>query len=123
MGVDVRQDGHKRSVFQLIGAGVSDDMLRTVSSSYARLATATREQLKNDALYAQYADRQQRDAAALQQSELEAIDPRLDFNAVSGLSNELSAKLHQLRPKTIAEAAKLEGMTPAALLDHERCFT
>jgi tRNA uridine 5-carboxymethylaminomethyl modification enzyme len=52
----------------------------------------------------------------MQRDELIAIPPSLNFNEIEGLSNELSSKLERIRPTTIAQAARVEGMTPAAIM-------
>ncbi|MCV6596745.1 MAG: tRNA uridine-5-carboxymethylaminomethyl(34) synthesis enzyme MnmG, partial [Mangrovicoccus sp.] len=72
-------------------------------------------QLGCDALYAQYMDRQSRDAEALKRQEHQIIPSDFDFRALKGLSNEIVAKFEAHRPGSLAQAAKIEGMTPAAL--------
>ncbi|SCY26033.1 tRNA uridine-5-carboxymethylaminomethyl(34) synthesis enzyme MnmG [Paracoccus tibetensis] len=115
-GVDVRLDGQRRSVFQLLGmADLAEDVVERISDSYRQVPQETRTQLRNDATYAQFTDRQSRDVAELQRSEAEELHPEVDFEGVSGLSKELAGKLRLARPRTLADAAKIEGMTPAAL--------
>jgi tRNA uridine 5-carboxymethylaminomethyl modification enzyme len=60
-------------------------------------------------------DRQDRDAAALQRDEAVTIPDGFAYAELGGLSNELKAKLERQRPATLAQAAQVEGMTPAAL--------
>ena len=76
---------------------------------------ATLDLVRNDALYAQFTDRQQRDAADLRRHENWVLPDELDYSDVKGLSRELQIKLSALRPATLAQAAAIEGMTPAAL--------
>lgn len=115
-GLDVRQDGQKRSMFQLLSLpGVAVEHLSTLSKHMKTIPSHTLAQLKNDSLYSQYVERQRRDADALRDSERQELAADLDLRAISGLSNELKLKLEQARPKTLAEAARIEGMTPAAL--------
>ena len=76
----------------------------------------TRTQVWRDALYAQYLDRQRADADTLQRNEQVEIPQSLEFIGLSGLSNELATKLQRKRPANLAEAERMEGMTPAALL-------
>ncbi|MFN6952700.1 MAG: tRNA uridine-5-carboxymethylaminomethyl(34) synthesis enzyme MnmG, partial [Albidovulum sp.] len=67
------------------------------------------------ATYASFLDRQQADAEAMRREEAHAIPDGFDYSALSGLSNELKAKLDRVRPQSLAAAARIEGMTPAAL--------
>lgn len=75
-----------------------------------------RDQLKRDALYAQYIERQQKDVDALSRDEERVIPDWMDYTAIEGLSKELAGKLSFTRPATLAHASRIDGMTPAALL-------
>jgi len=67
-------------------------------------------------VYAAYLRRQESQIAALRSDEARAIPTELDYGQISGLSRELATKLSVARPKTIAQAARIDGMTPAALV-------
>lgn len=69
-----------------------------------------------DAQYAAYVRRQSDDVAALKRDEAEAIPPDFPYATLPSLSNEVRAKLERLRPATLAEAARMDGMTPSGLL-------
>lgn len=115
-GVHVRQDGTRRSLFTLLGMSDIDlRELRKLSPVMDEIAPETFEQLKNDALYAQYAHRQARDADIIRQDEAVLLPSSINYDTISGLSGELRSKLSQLRPQTLSAAARIEGMTPAAL--------
>lgn len=73
-------------------------------------------QLSRDALYLHYLDRQDRDAEALKRDEAYEIPGNFDYSALSGLSGELKQKLMRSRPASIAQASRIEGITPAALV-------
>jgi tRNA uridine 5-carboxymethylaminomethyl modification enzyme len=73
------------------------------------------ERLETEARYAVYLQRQQADAAVLKREEARTIPADLDFSGVPGLSNELKQKIAARRPASLAEAGRIEGMTPAAL--------
>ena len=73
------------------------------------------EQLEVDAQYAGYLDRQDADIVAFRRDEGRSLPSDLDYGAVSGLSNEVRHKLERIRPTTLGQAARIEGMTPAAL--------
>jgi tRNA uridine 5-carboxymethylaminomethyl modification enzyme len=74
-----------------------------------------RRQAERDALYANYISRQQKDIDLLQKDEAQRIPKDFDYAAVEGLSNELKIKLRAARPDSLGQAARIEGMTPAAL--------
>jgi len=116
LGLTVNQDGARRSGFQLLSfPDVGFDHLITLNSSFADIDAETREQLARDALYANYIDRQQRDVDAMKRDEQHEIPTTFDFVAIDGLSNELKTKLAKSRPANLAQAARIDGMTPAAL--------
>ena len=71
--------------------------------------------LEIEAQYAVYLERQKADVAAMEREETLLIPQSIDFSAASGLSNELKQKLKQRKPRSIAEAQRIDGMTPAAL--------
>lgn len=115
-GVAVRQDGQHRSAFALLGqADIPLELLSKLVPSFDLIPAETLQQLQNDALYHQYTDRQARDAALLRSDEAVLLDDTFDYARLSGLSNELKAKLAAMKPASLAAAAKIEGMTPAAL--------
>ncbi|MBC9246259.1 tRNA uridine-5-carboxymethylaminomethyl(34) synthesis enzyme MnmG [Paracoccus sp. 11-3] len=115
-GFKVRQDGQIRSVFALLGtADVDPDLVLSLAPGLAEVSAQTLQQIKNDALYHQYVGRQERDAQALRADEAVVLPSWIDYLAISGLSGELRMKLQELRPQNLASAAKIEGMTPAAL--------
>ncbi|MDO5704408.1 MAG: tRNA uridine-5-carboxymethylaminomethyl(34) synthesis enzyme MnmG, partial [Paracoccus sp. (in: a-proteobacteria)] len=116
MGFHVRQDGQKRSVFALLATpDLIGDRLSDLCPALADMPLNTLQQVRNDALYHQYMDRQSRDAAMLRQDESVDLTHISDYSTISGLSGELCAKLSEARPMTLAAAARIEGMTPAAL--------
>lgn len=116
-GFQVRQDGQSRSVFDLMAqADITDQMLFDLAPELASCPQKAVDQVRNDAIYHQYSDRQARDAQMIRGDEKVALPLDLDYDALSGLSSELRNKLTVQRPRSLAEAAKLEGMTPAALM-------
>ncbi|PTE23798.1 tRNA uridine-5-carboxymethylaminomethyl(34) synthesis enzyme MnmG [Cereibacter changlensis JA139] len=116
MGIRISQDGVRRSGYALLAFGedAGEAVLRR-SPDYAALPVEIREQLGRDALYAQYVDRQAQEAESLKRDEGVLIPADFDYSALSGLSSELNAKLLRSRPDSLAQAARLEGMTPSAL--------
>jgi tRNA uridine 5-carboxymethylaminomethyl modification enzyme len=115
-GIAVNQDGQRRTALDLLAIQTIDRAaLAALEPAIAAIAPAVLEQLQNDALYAQYADRQRVAADAVRRDEARAIPEDFGFDAIPGLSNELRGKLSHVRPKTLGQAARIEGMTPAAL--------
>ena len=78
-------------------------------------APEVREQVEIDAGYAGYLDRQAADAEAFRRDEDLRLPAELDYGAVGGLSNEVREKLAAVRPLTLGQAARIEGVTPGAL--------
>jgi tRNA uridine 5-carboxymethylaminomethyl modification enzyme len=115
-GVNLALDGPRRTAFDVLGLpDVAFDALLALEPALADIDAETREQLRRDALYAKYVHRQARDVEAMRRDEAESIPEDFDFAALSGLSNELKQKLLRSRPATLAQAGRVEGMTPAAL--------
>ncbi|MEL7049092.1 MAG: tRNA uridine-5-carboxymethylaminomethyl(34) synthesis enzyme MnmG, partial [Pseudomonadota bacterium] len=95
--------------------GVSLNQLSAIWPEVAGLPTSIAEQLSIDARYAAYVARQEQDVVQLRRDEAVQIPRDLDFAAIPGLSNEVCQKLNAHRPSTLAQAARIEGLTPAAL--------
>ncbi|AUH35284.1 tRNA uridine-5-carboxymethylaminomethyl(34) synthesis enzyme MnmG [Paracoccus tegillarcae] len=116
-GLSVRQDGQRRSAFELMAyPDVDHDTVLGLAPELTRCQPAAVEQVRNDAIYHQYSDRQSRDARAIKDDEQTLLPGDMDYTQLSGLSSELQRKLTEYRPRNLADAAKLEGMTPAALM-------
>jgi tRNA uridine 5-carboxymethylaminomethyl modification enzyme len=79
------------------------------------LEAAIAEQIEIDAQYAGYLSRQQADVVAFRRDEGLAVPEGLDFGAIAGLSTEVRQKLARIRPATLGQAARIDGVTPAAL--------
>lgn len=117
LGLKVSLDGVRRSGFTLLSfPDVSADLVAGIVPGFAALDPEYRQQIARDAIYAQYEGRQQGDAAALKRDEDRAIPDGFDYSMISGLSTELKVKLQRFAPVSVAQAARIEGMTPAALL-------
>ena len=116
LGISVRNDGSKRSLFRLLGQQSLDrKVVLALDEQLSQSDPRIIDQLSIDALYDQYVARQNQDSEMLKREEAICIPPDFDFNLLSGLSSELQTKLQAQKPLSIAEAAKIEGMTPAAL--------
>lgn len=112
----LNQDGVRRSAYDLLSyPNIDLAKLQTIWPELHSIDALTREALEIEAQYSVYMDRQQSDIAVMEREERLFIPASLDFDGISGLSNELKAKLKQRKPETIAEAQRVEGITPAAL--------
>jgi tRNA uridine 5-carboxymethylaminomethyl modification enzyme len=116
-GLDVNRDGRRRSAFDLLALpGVDIGRLAAIWPEIGVLSPAIAEQIAVDARYAAYVERQELDVAALRKDEALGIPAGFDFGALPGLSTEVRQKLDKHRPSTLAQAARIDGITPAALL-------
>lgn len=116
VGISASADGSRRDGMQVLAFPNTDfAQLVVLDEQFDGISAETREQLARDALYANYIERQQKDIAALRRDEAHGIPADFDYSRLDGLSNELRLKLSTARPTTLAHAARVEGMTPAAL--------
>lgn len=116
-GLEVNRDGRRRSAFDLLALpGVDIPRLAAIWPQVGEIPAPIAEQVAVNARYASYVERQEQDVAALRRDEALAIPPRFDFAALPGLSSEVRQKLERHRPGTLAQAARIDGVTPAALL-------
>jgi len=112
----LNHDGVRRSAYDLLSYPDIDlARLNPIWPELESIDPITRETLEIEAQYAVYMERQQTDIAVMEREERLLIPAGLDIDAISGLSNELKHKLKQRKPETIAEAQRVDGMTPAAL--------
>lgn len=115
-GVKVALDGGTRSGYELLSfPDVTYDMLADIEPGLEKHPRSAREQVAKDALYVRYLERQSRDVAALERDQLLKIPTGFQYAELAGLSIELRDKLIETQPETIAQAARINGMTPAAL--------
>jgi tRNA uridine 5-carboxymethylaminomethyl modification enzyme len=115
-GLALRRDGQRRSAFELLAhpqIGVAD--LKKVWPCFGEIEAKVAEQLEIDAKYAVYLARQAADVESYRRDESLALPDDLDYDGLPGLSNEVRAKLKSHLPRTIGQAGRIDGMTPAAL--------
>jgi tRNA uridine 5-carboxymethylaminomethyl modification enzyme len=116
-GLTINRDGRKRSAFELLSyPGIDVARLAAIWPEIGNLDPAIAEQLAVDARYAVYVKRQELDIASFRKDEGIAIPSDFAFAALPGLSVELRQKLDRHRPASLGQAARLDGMTPAALM-------
>jgi tRNA uridine 5-carboxymethylaminomethyl modification enzyme len=115
-GLEINQDGVRRSAFELLSH--SDLNLARLSGIWPEMKSIpvqVAERLETEARYSVYLERQEADVALLKREEARSIPVDLDYAAMAGLSNELKQKLVLRRPRSLSEAQRIDGMTPAAL--------
>ncbi|WP_058313578.1 tRNA uridine-5-carboxymethylaminomethyl(34) synthesis enzyme MnmG [Cognatishimia activa] len=116
VGISVNNDGQRRSAFQLLAfPDVSFSELTGLNEEYGEIDGLIQDQLAKDALYANYIQRQQKDVEAVRRDEAQPIPTDFSYEGIEGLSNELKLKLGKARPANLAQAGRVDGMTPAAL--------
>lgn len=116
-GLALNRDGQRRSAFELLAyptIGLAD--VARIWPELGGLDPAIAAQIEIDAKYAVYLDRQHADIAAFRRDEGITVPEDLDYAAVPGLSNEARQKLAAARPRTLGQAGRLDGLTPAALM-------
>ncbi len=115
-GIAVRQDGVRRSAMELLSLpAVTVQRLAEIWPQLAGITGEIAEQLEMDAHYAGYLDRQESDILAFRKDESLLIPDEMDYTAVIGLSTECRTKLASIRPRTLGQASRIDGITPAAL--------
>ncbi|MDE2487460.1 MAG: tRNA uridine-5-carboxymethylaminomethyl(34) synthesis enzyme MnmG [Alphaproteobacteria bacterium] len=115
-GLPVKADGQRRNLVQLLAyPSIGFDDLARIWPEIAAWPEPVREQVEIDAAYAGYLDRQAADAAAFRRDEDLRLPADLDYGTVGGLSNEVREKLSAIKPLTLGQAARIEGVTPGAL--------
>jgi len=115
-GLMLNLDGVRRNAFELLSMdGIDTARLASIWPELSEIEPACADAVETDAKYSVYLDRQRVEAEALRREEARAIPSDIDFALVPGLSNELRSKLVIRRPSSLAEAERIDGMTPAAL--------
>lgn len=115
-GLKLNLDGQRRSAFELLS--YADHSIQSLSAVWPELAaidSKLAEALEIDATYAVYMDRQASDIAGVRSEEGRLIPDDFDFDSLSGLSNELKQKLKAAKPRNLAQAMKVDGITPSAI--------
>ena len=115
-GFRLKKDGHRRSAFEILSypdIGIAE--VSRIWPRLGRLPQVVAEQLEIEAKYDVYLSRQAADVESYRRDEALLLPEHLDYSVIPGLSNEVRQKLSTQRPRSVGHAAKLEGMTPAAL--------
>lgn len=115
-GLDVNLDGIRRNGLDLLAyQNIDFERLSNIWTDLNGTRADVIEQLEIDATYAGYLDRQEADIKALRRDEALRLPTDIDYNGIASLSNEVRDKLMTVRPETIGQAARISGVTPAAI--------
>ena len=115
--VKIAMDGVKRSGIEILGQkGVSITKLRQIWLNIPKFEKSIDDQVEIDAHYLGYLKRQSHDIAAFKKDETIVIPQDLDYDLFSGLSNEIKSKLKSVKPRTLGQALRIDGVTPAAAI-------
>jgi tRNA uridine 5-carboxymethylaminomethyl modification enzyme len=120
--IKIAKDGVKRSALDILSReGVTFRKLRSIWRKIPPASKKEEEQLEITAHYSGYLEKQEADIIAFRRDENLAIPNNIDYSKLSGLSNEVKSKFKLIRPKTLGQALRIDGITPAAayiLLSH-----
>ena len=115
-GISIKQDGIRRSAMELLSfKDVDFSKLEHIWPGFPDFNQEVRDQLEKDAIYINYIERQSAAVNAMRKDEKLSIPENFNYSDISGLSNELKQKLIHSRPASLAQASRIEGMTPAGL--------
>ena len=121
-GVNIAKDGISRSANQILGQkSVNMAKIREIWPEINYVSREIDEQLEISSHYKGYLKKQKADILAFKRDENLIIPENLDYDMFSGLSNEVKSKFKEIKPKTMAQALRIDGITPAAvyiLLSH-----
>ena len=120
--IKIAKDGIKRSAFEVLSRdGVTFKKLRSIWKQIPEASKDAEEQIEISAHYSGYLEKQEADIVAFRKDENLRIPENIDYRKLSGLSNEVKSKFIHIRPKTLGQALRIDGITPAAvyiLLSH-----
>ena len=116
-GIKIAMDGVKRSALEVIGQrNVNMAKIRQVFSSVPLFERSLDKQVEIDAHYQGYLGRQLNDIRSFKKDEAIAIPKNINYESLNGLSNEIKSKLTDIRPNTLGQALRIDGVTPAAAI-------
>ncbi len=115
--IKIAMDGVKRSCLEIMGQRkVNMAKIRQVFSDIPCFPRSIEKQVVTDAHYMGYLQRQERDIESFKKDESVIIPEGIDYERLSGLSNEIKSKLLHVKPKTLGQAIRIDGVTPAAII-------
>ena len=114
--IKIAKDGVKRNAFEILSRkGVTFSKIRSIWKKIPKFNKSEEEQIEISAHYSGYLEKQEADILAFRRDENLQIPENLDYSKLSGLSNEVKSKFKLIRPKTLGQALRIDGITPAAV--------
>ena len=115
-GINIAKDGVSRTAFQILGQkSVNMSKIREIWPEISDFGPEIDEQIEINSHYRGYLKKQNADIIAFKRDENLLIPDNIDYDQFSGLSNEVKAKFKKIRPKTMGQALRIDGITPAAV--------
>jgi tRNA uridine 5-carboxymethylaminomethyl modification enzyme len=115
-GIKISQDGRKKSLLQILKfKDVNLEKIRAIFSDIPKYEDEIEDLIKTESHYSGYIEQQKRDISIFEKDENLIIPKNIDYDSVSGLSNEIKRKLKEIRPLTFGQALRIDGVTPAAI--------
>ena len=115
--IKIAMDGVKRSALEVIGQrNVNMAKIRQIFPSIPFINRSLDKQVEIDAHYLGYLGRQSHDIETFKKDESITIPNNINYDLLSGLSNEIKSKLNKIRPNTLGQALRIDGVTPAAVI-------
>lgn len=115
-GWRVNQDGQIRSAWDYLSyPDIKMGDVEQVFDGISQLSKGVKDQVAIEAMYAGYIERQRGDVEALRREESLILPADIDYDSIGGLTNEVRSKLNKIRPSTLGQAGRIEGITPGAL--------
>jgi len=115
-GIKISQDGRKKSLLQILKfKDVTLEKIRSIFSDIPKYEDEIEDLIKTDSHYSGYIEQQKRDISIFEKDENLIIPKNIDYQSISGLSNEIKRKLNEIKPLTFGQALRIDGVTPAAI--------
>ena len=115
-GIKISQDGRKKSLLQILKfKDVTLEKIRSIFSDIPKYDDEIEDLIKTESHYSGYIEQQKRDISIFEKDENLMIPKNINYDAISGFSNEVKRKLKDVKPLTFGQALRIDGVTPAAI--------
>jgi len=115
-GIKISQDGRKKSLLEILKfKDVTLEKIRSIFSDIPKYDDEIEELIKTESHYSGYIEQQKRDISMFEKDENLTIPKKINYDSISGLSNEVKRKLNDIKPLTFGQALRKDGVTPAAI--------
>jgi len=115
-GIKISQDGRKKSLLQILKfKDVTLEKIRSIFSDIPKYDDEIEDLIKTESHYSGYIEQQKRDISTFEKDEKLMIPKNINYDSISGLSNEVKRKLNDIKPLTFGQALRIDGVTPAAI--------